>query len=208
MPTLTKAGSFLIQFLKLRHPKLKIIASAGTAQKLEVMRSLGADVVVDYKKENVRATLAQHGPIDIYWDNAAGPILDDALANMAEYGVIVVSIYTFQQQISTTKTHVLTELQACGAISSYNVEEKNRPPVKNFIEVFQKSLTVKGYRGPDFVQQYMADFIAEIPPLVFAGKIRLREHRYDGLKHAGQALADVHTGANFGKSLIVVSDDS
>ncbi|KAF7982666.1 hypothetical protein HWV62_27127 [Athelia sp. TMB] len=173
-------------FLKLRHPKLKIIASAGTAQKLEVMRSLGADVVVDYKKENVRATLAQHGPIDIYWDNAAGPILDDALANMAEYGVIV----------------------ACGAISSYNVEEKNRPPVKNFIEVFQKSLTVKGYRGPDFVQQYMADFIAEIPPLVFAGKIRLREHRYDGLKHAGQALADVHTGANFGKSLIVVSDDS
>ena len=65
MLILTKSGSFLIQFLKLRHPKLKIIASAGTAQKLEVMSSLGADVVVDYKKDNLRATLAQHGPIDM-----------------------------------------------------------------------------------------------------------------------------------------------
>ncbi|KZP05193.1 alcohol dehydrogenase [Athelia psychrophila] len=179
-------GNFLIQFIKIRHPEMKIIASAGTAQKLENMKSLGADVVINYKTDNTRAILAEHGPIDIYWDNAAGPVLDDALVNMAEYGLIV----------------------ACGAISSYNQEEKDRPPTRNFVEMFQRSLTVRGYRGTDFAQQYIPDFMAEIPPLVFSGKIRLREHRYDGLKNAGQALADVHTGANFGKSLIVVADDA
>ena len=47
----------------------------------------------------------------------------------------------------------------------------------------------------------------EIVPLVKAGKITSREHRYHGLEHAGHALADVHTGANTGKAVIVVADE-
>ena len=39
------------------------------------------------------------------------------------------------------------------------------------------------------------------------GKIKVREHRYHGLKEAGKALADVHVGANTGKAVIVVTED-
>lgn len=67
---------------------------------------------------------------------------------------------------------------------------------------------MRGYRGTDFSQEYMPDFMVDIPPLVFSRKIKFLEHRYMGLENAGQALADPHIGANFGKAIIVVSDDS
>ena len=45
----------------------------------------------------------------------------------------------------------------------------------------------------------------EVVPLIQQGKIRVREHRYEGLREAGKALADVHIGANTGKAVVVVA---
>lgn len=42
-----------------------MIASAGSSQKLEYMKSVGADVVINYKTDDIRAILAEHGPIDM-----------------------------------------------------------------------------------------------------------------------------------------------
>ena len=46
----------------------------------------------------------------------------------------------------------------------------------------------------------------EIVPLVPDGKISAFEHVYS-LKEAGQAIADLHTGGNVGKAVIIVSDN-
>ena len=50
-------------------------------------------------------------------------------------------------------------------------------------------------------------FAEEGTRLVLEGKIKNIEHRYNGLKEAGQALADVHSGANFGKAVIIVAEE-
>lgn len=44
---------------------LKVIASAGTPNKLEFLRSIGADVVFNYRETSVDSVLKEHGPVDM-----------------------------------------------------------------------------------------------------------------------------------------------
>ncbi|KAG6846853.1 hypothetical protein H0H93_011438, partial [Arthromyces matolae] len=71
-------GSMVIQLAKLEG--LKVIATAGSDEKVDFMKSIGADVAFNYKTTDTAEILAKEGPIDIYWDNIGGPILDQALA--------------------------------------------------------------------------------------------------------------------------------
>jgi NADPH-dependent curcumin reductase CurA len=44
---------------------LKVIASAGSDEKAQFMKDIGADVVFNYKTTDVREVLAKEGPIDM-----------------------------------------------------------------------------------------------------------------------------------------------
>ena len=50
---------------------MKVIASAGSESKLEMMRSLGADHVFNYKTEGYDKPLAKYGPLDIVYVSEA-----------------------------------------------------------------------------------------------------------------------------------------
>ena len=43
----------------------KVIASAGSDEKVEYVKSLGADVVFNYKTTSTREVLKKEGPIDM-----------------------------------------------------------------------------------------------------------------------------------------------
>lgn len=45
---------------------MKVIASAGSDEKCDFVRSLGADIVFNYKKESTQSILELEGPIDMY----------------------------------------------------------------------------------------------------------------------------------------------
>ncbi|KAG6875444.1 hypothetical protein C0993_009242, partial [Termitomyces sp. T159_Od127] len=45
----------------------QVIASVGSEAKVGYVRSLGADIVFNYKKESYQSVLQQHGPIHIFW---------------------------------------------------------------------------------------------------------------------------------------------
>ncbi|KAJ6542866.1 hypothetical protein B0H19DRAFT_1310902 [Mycena capillaripes] len=60
-------GSMIIQIAK--QDGLKVIASAGSDEKVKFMKEIGADIAFNYKTMDVRQVLAKEGPIDIYWDN-------------------------------------------------------------------------------------------------------------------------------------------
>ncbi|EKM57160.1 uncharacterized protein PHACADRAFT_208298 [Phanerochaete carnosa HHB-10118-sp] len=177
-------GTFVTEYSKVVAPHLKIVASAGSAEKVKIMRAAGADVSFNYKEQDTTEVLQEHGPIDIYWDNVAGPTLDAALGNFNNNGLII----------------------ACGAISQ--ASHDNKSVVHHFDEIFKRSLTVHGFivnKGESAVAA--SKFREEVVPLVLQGKITSREHRYHGLPEAGKALADVHTGANSGKAVVVVADE-
>jgi hypothetical protein len=74
-------GSLVIQLAKLEG--LKVIASAGSNEKVEFLKELGADVAFNYKSTSTREVLEKDGPINIFWDNVGGETLDIVLDTAA-----------------------------------------------------------------------------------------------------------------------------
>ena len=56
-------GSMVIQLAK--QDGLKVIASAGSEEKVQFMKSIGADVAFNYKTISAAEVLAKEGPIDM-----------------------------------------------------------------------------------------------------------------------------------------------
>ena len=67
----------------------RVIAAASSAEKLEVCRAHGADVLIDYSKEDLREALkaatAGRGP-DVIYDPVGGPYTEPALRSIAWRG--------------------------------------------------------------------------------------------------------------------------
>ncbi|KAJ7053776.1 hypothetical protein C8F01DRAFT_1260401 [Mycena amicta] len=80
-------GSMVVQLCK--NKGLRVVASASTDDKVEYIRSIGADVAFNYKTTSVASALAEHGPIDYYWDNVCSEQLEAAIENMALNGVVI-----------------------------------------------------------------------------------------------------------------------
>jgi NADPH-dependent curcumin reductase CurA len=56
-------NSMVIQLAK--RDGLKVIASAGSEEKVQFMKDIGADVAFNYKTTDTREVLAREGPIDV-----------------------------------------------------------------------------------------------------------------------------------------------
>lgn len=80
---------------------------------------------------------------------------------------------------------------------------------QNFDRVFHRSLTIRGilWSTGDEQVQALKTFIPDVSKLILDGKIIYKEHKYEGLRNADEALLAVHTGANMGKVVIVLADD-
>jgi NADPH:quinone reductase len=63
----------------------KVVTTVGSADKAQVVRELGADVVINRNAEDIAAALAAH-PVDVAMDCVAGPNLGRCLATMARGG--------------------------------------------------------------------------------------------------------------------------
>ena len=48
----------------------KVIASAGSGDKVEFVKRTGADVAVNYKTDDTEKMLSEHGPIDVCVEKA------------------------------------------------------------------------------------------------------------------------------------------
>lgn len=58
-------GTFVIEYVKQVNPGVKIVASAGSAKKVEILKGIGADVAFNYKDEDTFTVLKKEGPLDM-----------------------------------------------------------------------------------------------------------------------------------------------
>ncbi|OSD00542.1 NAD-P-binding protein [Trametes coccinea BRFM310] len=174
-------GATVIQLAKA--DGMKVIASAGSDDKVEFMREIGADVAFNYKTVDTRKVLEKEGPINIFWDNVGGETLEAALDFAALHGRFI----------------------ECGMISEYNTTE--RYTVKNLMNIVTKELTVQGFVVGTIRPKYEEWFYSTWPKRVASGEIKYKEDRVYGLENAGQAIADVQSGRNFGKSVVIVAEE-
>ncbi|KAJ7471669.1 alcohol dehydrogenase [Mycena galericulata] len=173
-------GSMVVQLAK--RDGLKVIASAGSEQKVKFLKEIGADVAFNYKTTDTREVLAREGPIDVYWDNVGGEILDAALEHAAINGRIL----------------------ECGTISGYNTGYQG---VKNIHLTWAKSLTISGILVFRLQGKYDKEFYATIPQALAAGEIKYTEDVSHGLESVGDAILRVQQGRNTGKAVVVVAEE-
>ncbi|KAF8444566.1 alcohol dehydrogenase [Boletus edulis BED1] len=173
-------GSFVIQLAK--RDGLKVIASAGSDEKVAFMKEIGADVAFNYKTTNTSQVLEKEGPIDVYWDNVGGEALEAALGAAAKNARFI----------------------ECGMISQYNVKPY---PVMNLMNIVGREIKIYGFIMLSLLPKYRDAFYAEVPALITSGELKLcKEDVSKGLESAGEAILAVQKGTNTGKSVIIVAD--
>ena len=174
-------GSIVGQIAKIQN--CRAVGIAGGAEKCRyVVHDLGFDAAIDYKSEDVRASLRKHCPdgIHVYFDNVGGTILEAALANLARGARIVI----------------------CGAISQYN----NTGPVtgpRNYMSLLVERASMKGMLVFDYADRF-ALAGAEMAAWMAAGKLKSREHIVEGLASFPETLLKLFTGENEGKLMLKV----
>ena len=155
----------------------RAIGIAGGREKCDyVVRELGFDACLDYKAGALRDQLKET-PIDVYFDNVGGEILDVVLARMKLFGRIVV----------------------CGSISDYNATEPYR--VRNMRAVLVNRLKVQGMIVFDWKERY-GEALKALGGYFAGGKLKTRESVVEGLENAPQGLVSLLKGGNFGKQLV------
>jgi NADPH2:quinone reductase len=82
-------GACVIQMAKILGAR--VIATAGTDQKVAACRDLGADAAVNYKTEDVAAAVKAFAPegVNVWWENAREPDFDRTVALLALRGRMV-----------------------------------------------------------------------------------------------------------------------
>jgi NADPH-dependent curcumin reductase CurA len=159
---------------------LRVIGSAGSAEKVEWLRSLGVEAF-DYRETPAKEALADG--IDVYFDNVGGAQLEAALFALRPFGRVV----------------------ACGSISRYN-DERPEPGPRNLALIVTKRLRVQGFIITDHGERY-GEFLREVGPLVRDGKLECRETIVEGLENVPAAFAGLFRGENTGKMLVRVGPD-
>ncbi|MEZ5941284.1 MAG: NADPH:quinone reductase [Planctomycetaceae bacterium] len=85
-------GSMVIQFAKAAGAK--VMTTAGTEEKRQLCRELGADVVTDYKsptlEEEIKAFAEPNGGLDFWWETQREPTIERSIGHMKKRGRIVV----------------------------------------------------------------------------------------------------------------------
>jgi NADPH-dependent curcumin reductase CurA len=174
-------GSIAGQIAKLQG--CRVVGIAGSDEKCRwVTEDLGFDECINYRTESIAAGLRRTCPdgIDVYFDNVGGETLNEVLARINNFARIIL----------------------CGAISQYDSETPSPGPA-NIINAISRRALLQGFiildhmdRAPEAMQA-MGAWLSQ-------GKLQVRTHVLAGLDSAPQALLELFSGANLGKSLVRV----
>lgn len=84
-------GSTVVQFAKASDAT--VVATAGSEDKQQLCRSLGADLVLDYRSgsldDEIRGFTEEHGGIDLWWETQREPALERTIGHLRKRGRII-----------------------------------------------------------------------------------------------------------------------
>lgn len=174
--------------IALAHRKCTVAAIAGGKDKCAHLKQMGCHHVLDYKSPQFKNALRAVGPIDVYFDNVGGEILDLVLTQLRDHARIV----------------------ACGQVTAYNAKESYG--LKNTPALTSSKAKMEGFIILDYAPRY-AEGRTYLSDLHASGKLK-----YDytilspapgenGLGRCVEALHKVFKGENRGKTLVKISRD-
>jgi NADPH-dependent curcumin reductase CurA len=173
-------GSAVVQIAKAKG--MTVIGSAGGPDKVDYVKSLGADACIDYKAgvPLVKA-LSEVAPkgIDVYFDNVGGEHLDAALALGRKDARFAI----------------------CGMIEGYNTGAPTQ--LRYIMRVIAMRIRLQGFIYTDYLPRN-PEFYGEMGPWVATGVVKGRDTVMEGLEKTPEAFLGLFTGANTGKMLVKI----
>jgi len=173
-------GSIVVQIAKLKGAK--VLALAGSDDKVAWLKELGCDEALNYKNANFAADFkaATADLIDVFFDNVGGEILDLALGQAKQGARFVM----------------------CGGISQYN--DVKPQGITNIIMVVKMRIRMEGFIVFDFLPRF-GEGRAQLAQWLQEGKIQRKETIIPGgLEAAEKGLIDLYAGINTGKLLVQI----
>ena len=170
----------------------RVVGIAGAPKKCEfVVQELGFDACVSHLDDDLPARLAQACPdgCDVYFENVGGPVFEAVLSVM----------------------NPKSRISLCGMISQYgntdggNAREAWQATGQSVFD--RQGVTVHDLFVGNYVADYQEQFLAEMAGYIRNDQVQYREHRWDGLKEAPTAFAEMLQGGNFGKTIVVVGQE-
>jgi NADPH2:quinone reductase len=82
-------GSMVVQMAKILGAR--VIATAGSAEKVAALQKLGADVAVNYKTDDIAAAVKAFAPsgVNVYWETVREPDFDKIVSYLGERGRVI-----------------------------------------------------------------------------------------------------------------------
>jgi NADPH-dependent curcumin reductase CurA len=169
----------------------RVVAIAGSEEKVRFLNELGVDAAVSHRSDNFAADLAAACPdgCDVYFENVGGQVFDAVLPLLNQHG----------------------RISLCGLVSQYGNQDGLDPRDqwrKKGEQVFtRQQVQVHDLFVGNYVTDYQETFLDEVGEYVRSGRLTYREDLRPGLEQAPEVFAQMLKGDNFGKTLIGVSQD-
>jgi NADPH-dependent curcumin reductase CurA len=169
----------------------RVVAIAGSEEKVRFLNELGVDAAVSHRSDNFAADLAAACPdgCDVYFENVGGQVFDAVLPLLNQHG----------------------RISLCGLVSQYGNQDGLDPRDqwrKKGEQVFtRQQVQVHDLFVGNYVADYQETFLDEVGEYVRSGRLTYREDLRPGLEQAPEVFAAMLKGDNFGKTLIGVSQD-
>jgi len=181
-------GHFAVQIAKLAG--CKVIGTCSSDDKVEFLKNLGCDRVINYKKENLYQVLKKEYPkgIDVVFECVGGEFFDIALNNLAIKGRLIVIGF-----ISGYKDQ-------SGWTENSSAPKKGAPlPVK----LLAKSTSVRGFFLFNYLEQ-IRPHTAKLTKLIQEGKLKseIDSTKFYGLESIADAVDYMYSGKNKGKVVV------
>jgi len=160
----------------------KAVAIASSDEKLAWCRELGFDAGVNYRAVNdlgAAVVDACPGPIDVFFDNTAGPIHDAVMDNLAVGARVVV----------------------CGTVALADRFDAADIGERHLRRILVSRARVQGFLVCDFAQRY-DEARARLARWAREGRIRHREDIVDGIEAMPHAFLRLLKSENLGKQLV------
>jgi len=174
-------GHLVVQIGKIKG--CRVVAIAGSEEKLKYLTELGCDAVINYKTaKDMKAAVKEAAPngVDQYFDNVGGPIKDAVFANLNDN----------------------SRVSSCGAISSYNLADPQNGPNWEWAIII-KQITISGFLCTRWLAQWPEGF-KEMAQWCNEGKLKHDSFVIEGFENTVTAFNRMMSGDNIGKVVVKV----
>jgi NADPH2:quinone reductase len=191
------SGSAAVQLAK--HAGARVFATAGTEEKLQLCRDLGADVAINYNESDfAEIVLAETGNrgVDVVFDNVGEAVMEKSLQCTKYNGRYLMMGFASNKVVAdepflVPRRIMLANVKLCGVLLAYQA-----PEAAEFLK------TAMGWNFA--TTELGAQIMREIVELVLAGKIKPvvgRTISFEEIPAAIQAMADRNT---IGRTIVML----